>query len=92
LDASSVNQTPLPRQIIIIGYSVGRTQSRPRSRGRVHWRIQPIKLAAAQAIAGIIPAGHLSEDYAVPSVFDKRVVARAAHESGVARRQEREQV
>jgi malate dehydrogenase (oxaloacetate-decarboxylating) len=59
---------------------------------------EPMKLAAAHAIAGIIPEDHLSEDYVVPSVFDKRVVravaravARAAHESGVARRQEREQ-
>jgi malate dehydrogenase (oxaloacetate-decarboxylating) len=59
---------------------------------------EPMKLAAAHAIAGIIPEDHLSEDYMVPSVFDKRVVravaravARAAHESGVARRREREQ-
>jgi malate dehydrogenase (oxaloacetate-decarboxylating) len=58
---------------------------------------EPMKLAAAQAIAGIIPEDHLSEDYIVPSVFDKRVVravaqavARAAHETGVARRRERE--
>jgi malate dehydrogenase (oxaloacetate-decarboxylating) len=58
---------------------------------------EPMKLAAAHAIAGIIPEDHLSEDYVVPSVFDKRVVravaravARAAHESGVARRRERE--
>jgi malate dehydrogenase (oxaloacetate-decarboxylating) len=52
-----------------------------------------MKLAAARAIAGVIPEDHLSEDYIVPSVFDKRVVrqvaqavARAAHETGVARR------
>jgi malate dehydrogenase (oxaloacetate-decarboxylating) len=52
-----------------------------------------MKLAAAAAIAGIIPDDHLSEDYIVPSVFDRRVVravaqavARAAHDSGVARR------
>jgi malate dehydrogenase (oxaloacetate-decarboxylating) len=58
---------------------------------------EPMKLAAAQAIAGIIPEDHLSEDYVVPSVFDRRVVravaravARAAHDSGVARRRERE--
>jgi malate dehydrogenase (oxaloacetate-decarboxylating) len=57
---------------------------------------EPMKLAAAQAIAGIIPEDHLSEDYIIPSVFDKHVVravakavARAAHESGVARRRER---
>jgi malate dehydrogenase (oxaloacetate-decarboxylating) len=54
---------------------------------------EPMKLAAAQAIAAVIPEDHLAEDYIVPSVFDKRVVrmvaravARAAHESGVARR------
>lgn len=58
---------------------------------------EPMKLAAAAAIAGIIPEDHLSEDYIVPSVFDKRVVravaqavSRAAHESGVARRRERD--
>jgi malate dehydrogenase (oxaloacetate-decarboxylating) len=58
---------------------------------------EPMKLAAAHAIAGIIPEDHLSEDYVVPSVFDKHVVravaqavARAAHESGVARRREPE--
>ncbi len=54
---------------------------------------EPMKLAAARAIASVIPEDHLSEDYIVPSVFDKRVVrlvaravARAAHETGVARR------
>jgi malate dehydrogenase (oxaloacetate-decarboxylating) len=56
-----------------------------------------MKLAAAQATAGIIPEDHLSEDYIVPSVFDRRVVravakavARAAQDSGVARRQAKE--
>lgn len=59
---------------------------------------EPMKLAAARAIASIIPEDHLSEDYIVPSVFDKRVVravaravAQAACESGVARRQGRSQ-
>jgi len=58
---------------------------------------EPMKLAAARAIAGIIPDDHLTEDYIVPSVFDRRVVravahavAQAAHESGVARRRERD--
>jgi len=58
---------------------------------------EPMKLAAARAIAGVIPEDHLSEDYIVPSVFDKRVVravaravARAAHASGAAQRRERE--
>jgi malate dehydrogenase (oxaloacetate-decarboxylating) len=52
-----------------------------------------MKLAAAYAIAGIIPDDHLSEDYIIPSVFDRRVVravaravAQAARETGVARR------
>jgi malate dehydrogenase (oxaloacetate-decarboxylating) len=58
---------------------------------------EPMKLAAARAIACVIPEDHLSEDYIVPSVFDKRVVravsravARAAHESGVAQRRKRD--
>ena len=56
-----------------------------------------MKLAAARAIANVIPEEHLSEDYIVPSVFDRKVVravaravARAAHESGAARRRNRE--
>ncbi len=58
---------------------------------------EPMKLAAAHAIAESIPEDHLTEDYIVPSVFEKRVVravaravARAAHDSGVARRRERD--
>jgi malate dehydrogenase (oxaloacetate-decarboxylating) len=58
---------------------------------------EEMKLAAAHAIAGIVPEDHLSEDYVVPSVFDRRVVravaravAKAAQESGVARRAYRE--
>jgi len=54
---------------------------------------EPMKLAAARAIAGVIPEDHLSEDYIIPSVFDKRVVqavaaavAQAAQETEVARR------
>jgi malate dehydrogenase (oxaloacetate-decarboxylating) len=54
---------------------------------------EPMKLAAARAIAGVIPADHLSEDYIVPSVFNKHVVtavakavAQAATETGVARK------
>jgi malate dehydrogenase (oxaloacetate-decarboxylating) len=54
---------------------------------------EPMKLAAAKALAGTIPAGSLSEDYIIPSLFDKEVVPRvaravaaAARESGVARR------
>jgi len=57
---------------------------------------EPMKLAAAQAIAETIPDDHLSEDYIVPSVFNRRVVrnvARAvagqAHDTGVARRNKR---
>ncbi len=52
-----------------------------------------MKLAAAEAIAGVIPASNLLDDYIIPSVFDRRVatvvadaVSRAAVETGVARR------
>ena len=54
---------------------------------------EAMQLAAAQAIAEIIPEGTISEDYIIPSVFDKQVVpwvskavAAAARETGVARR------
>jgi malate dehydrogenase (oxaloacetate-decarboxylating) len=54
---------------------------------------EPMKLAAAQAIAGVIPVQDLSEDYIIPSVFDERVapavaeaVANRAKETGMARR------
>jgi malate dehydrogenase (oxaloacetate-decarboxylating) len=54
---------------------------------------EAMKLAAAQAIARVIPEGALSEDYIIPSLFDKevvpqvaRAVAAAARDSGVARR------
>ena len=57
-----------------------------------------MKRAAAHAIAKVIQPDELSEDYIIPSVFNKAVVqavgqaiARAAVESGVARR-ERKQV
>ena len=62
---------------------------------------EPMKLAAAEAIAGVISDGNVSEDYIIPSVFDERVapavaeaVAEAARESGMARksRPEREEV
>jgi malate dehydrogenase (oxaloacetate-decarboxylating) len=52
-----------------------------------------MKLAAANAIAGIISEGELHAEYIVPSVFDKRVanavaraVEEAAYQTGVARR------
>ncbi len=55
---------------------------------------EPMKLAAANAIAAIIGEDELHPDYIIPSVFDRRVgeaVARAvedaAYESGVARRE-----
>ena len=57
---------------------------------------EAMKLAAAQAIARVIPEASLSEDYIIPSVFDKDVVPRvaravavAARASGVARRRAR---
>jgi malate dehydrogenase (oxaloacetate-decarboxylating) len=57
---------------------------------------EDMKLAAAQAIAGMVSEGQLHEDYIIPSVFDRRVVrnvakavARAAQRSGVARKDHR---
>ena len=54
---------------------------------------EPMKLAAAEAIANVIPQDDLSEDYIIPSVFDERVapavaeaVANKAKETGMARR------
>jgi len=55
---------------------------------------EAMKLAAANAIAGIIGPDELHPDYIIPSVFDRRVgeavaaeVEEAAYGSGVARRQ-----
>ncbi len=52
-----------------------------------------MKMAAARAIAGIIAGDTLSEDYIIPSLFDKQVVpqvaaavAQAARETGVTRK------
>jgi malate dehydrogenase (oxaloacetate-decarboxylating) len=52
-----------------------------------------MELAAAEALAAVIPPDEVSDDYIVPSVFDRRVapavaeaVAEAAERSGVARR------
>jgi malate dehydrogenase (oxaloacetate-decarboxylating) len=54
---------------------------------------EPMKLAAARAIAAVIPEQDLGPEYIVPSVFNRAVspavaeaVAKAAIESGVARR------
>jgi malate dehydrogenase (oxaloacetate-decarboxylating) len=54
---------------------------------------EEMKLAAAQAIARVIPAEELIADYIIPSVFNRRVVeaiaeavAEAAVATGVARR------
>jgi malate dehydrogenase (oxaloacetate-decarboxylating) len=54
---------------------------------------EPMKLAAARAIADSIGAEELNEEYIVPSIFNKQVTRRvaraveaAARESGVARR------
>jgi malate dehydrogenase (oxaloacetate-decarboxylating) len=54
---------------------------------------EPMKVAAAKAIAESIPPDELNEDYIVPSIFNKQVTRRvaraveaAAHASGVARR------
>lgn len=55
---------------------------------------EEMKLAAATAIAGIVPDNELHPEYIVPSVFDKRVaeavahaVEEAAYRTGVARRE-----
>jgi malate dehydrogenase (oxaloacetate-decarboxylating) len=55
---------------------------------------EAMKLAAANAIAGIIADDELHPDYIIPSVFDRRVgeavakeVEEAAYASGVARRE-----
>ena len=54
---------------------------------------EEMKLAAAQAIASVVGKNELSEDYIIPSVFNRKVaevvakaVAQAAHKSGVARK------
>jgi malate dehydrogenase (oxaloacetate-decarboxylating) len=54
---------------------------------------EAMKLAAADALAHVIPEGAVSEDYIIPSLFDKSVVANvaqavaaAARDTGVARR------
>jgi malate dehydrogenase (oxaloacetate-decarboxylating) len=48
---------------------------------------EPMKLAAAKAIAGCITADELSEEYIIPSVFNKQVsrrVARAVEQAAYA--------
>ncbi len=54
---------------------------------------QPMKIAAAKAIASLVSHRELSEEYIIPSVFDTRVapavaaaVAKAAYQTGAARR------
>ena len=53
---------------------------------------EEMKIAAANALAGIIPDDELDEDYIIPEAFDERVapavakaVAQAARDTGVAR-------
>jgi malate dehydrogenase (oxaloacetate-decarboxylating) len=55
---------------------------------------EEIKLAAAKAIASMVDENELSEDYIIPSIFDRRVVTTAAsavsdaaYRTGVARRE-----
>ncbi len=52
-----------------------------------------MKIAAAEGIASIVSPGELSEEYIIPSVFDKRIVevvaasvAETAYQTGVAKR------
>jgi malate dehydrogenase (oxaloacetate-decarboxylating) len=54
---------------------------------------EEMKLAAAQAIAAVIPASELSEEYIIPGVFNPKIaelvakaVVRAAVQTGVARK------
>jgi malate dehydrogenase (oxaloacetate-decarboxylating) len=56
-----------------------------------------MKLAAAKAIASVVKAEELNEEYIIPSVFNRQVTAAvaaaveaAAYEAGVARRERRE--
>ncbi len=58
-----------------------------------------MKLAAARALAGAVARSELSAEYIIPSVFNKAVapavaegVARAAHQTDVARRRRREAI
>ena len=60
---------------------------------RAHEIDEEMKLAAANAMADVIPEEELSEDYIIPSVFDERVapavaeaVSEKAKETGSARR------
>ncbi|CAN5574601.1 malate oxidoreductase [soil metagenome] len=60
---------------------------------RAHEINEDMKLAAAEAIANVIPEESLAPDYIIPSVFDERVspavaetVAEAGKESGMGRR------
>ncbi|OQP07308.1 NAD-dependent malic enzyme [Geobacillus sp. 46C-IIa] len=57
---------------------------------------EAMKIAAAEAIAGLIQREELTEEYVIPNPFDQRVVssvasavARAAMETGVARNKEK---
>jgi malate dehydrogenase (oxaloacetate-decarboxylating) len=57
---------------------------------------EPMKLAAARAISGVVTKKELSEEYIIPSVFNRNVVravarevAQAAQQTGVARRTRR---
>ncbi len=61
---------------------------------RVRTVNEEIKLAAARAISSMVDEKELSEDYIVPSIFDRKVVATvasavsdAAHMTGVARKE-----
>jgi malate dehydrogenase (oxaloacetate-decarboxylating) len=55
---------------------------------------EEIKLAAAVAIASMVEENELSEDYIMPSIFDRKVVSvvaaavsEAAYRTGVARKE-----
>ena len=61
---------------------------------RVRTVNEEIKLAAARAISSIVDEKELCEDYIIPNIFDRKVVAAvaaavsdAAHMTGVARKE-----
>jgi len=58
---------------------------------------EPMLLAAAKALSRVVPESAVSEEYILPSVFDKKIVpkvakavAQAAIDSGIARRTKKE--
>jgi malate dehydrogenase (oxaloacetate-decarboxylating) len=66
---------------------------------RAHGVSDSMKIAAADAIAGVISDNQIHPDYVIPSVFDRRVskavaqaVAQAAIEANLARKESRSSI